>query len=164
MKGEFFMKTNLFFFILISALINAGCSSLSKSKIYKSFSLQSTASKIAYKSIDCSKGSGGDGIDAEGFELGRGGTGNTRPSSIRCDVIEKGNKEFSESDFIDALLSEVKKEIRGSGGTMTGSSRPSLSDFIVDYEVKGRRGKINVSGKRSGSSYNLTSEISEWSK
>jgi len=158
------MKTNLLFFILISGLINAGCSSLSNSKIYKSFSLQSIASKIAYKSIDCSKGASGDGIDAEGFELGRGGTGNTRSSSIRCDVIEKGNKEFSESDFIDALLSEVKKEIRGSGGMMTGSSRPSLSDFIVDYEVKGRQGKIKVSGKRSDSSYNLASEISEWTK
>ena len=158
------MKTNLLFFILISGLINVGCNSLLKSKTYKGFSLQNIASKTAYKSIDCSKGTGGDGIDAEGFELGKEGTGNTRPSSIRCEVIEKGNMEFSESDFIDALLSEVEKEIRGSGGTMTGSSRPSLSNFIVDYEVKGRQGKINVSGKRDGSSYNLTSEITESTK
>jgi len=158
------MKTNILVFILIGGLINTGCSTLSKSKIFNSFSLQSITSKTAHKSIDCSKGTGGDGIDAEGFELGRGGTGNSRPSSIRCEVIEKGNKEFSESDFIDALLSEVEKGVRGSDGTITKSSRPSLSNFTVDYEVKGRQGKINVSGKRNGSSYNLTEEISEWTK
>ncbi len=85
-------------------------------------------------------------------------------SSISCEVIEVGNNRFSESNFIDALLREVEKEIKVSGGTVTGSSRPGLSNFIVDYQVKGRQGKINVSGKRNGLSYNLTSEISEWTK
>jgi len=75
-----------------------------------------------------------------------------------------GNKIFSESDFIDALLKEVEGEIKVSGGTKTGSSKPGLSNFIVDYEVRGRQGKINVSGKRDGSFYNLTAEISEWTK
>jgi hypothetical protein len=73
-------------------------------------------------------------------------------SSIRCEIMEVGNNVFSETDFIDALLSEVKKEIKVGGGTMTGSSRSSLSNFIVDYEVEGRQGKINVTGKRNDSS------------
>lgn len=158
------MKTNILFFILTAGLINAGCTSLSKSNIFTSFSLQSIASKTAYKAIDCSKGTGGDGISAEGSGLGIGGTDNMQLSSISCEVIEVGNNRFSESNFIDALLREVEKEIKVSGGTVTGSSRPGLSNFIVDYQVKGRQGKINVSGKRNGLSYNLTSEISEWTK
>lgn len=158
------MKTSILFFILTVGIMNAGCSSLSKSNIFKSFSLQSVASKTTHKTIDCSKGTGGDGIDAEGGAFGRGGTGNIQLSSIRCEIIEVGNNVFSETDFIDALLSEVKKEIKVGGGTMTGSSRSSLSNFIVDYEVEGRQGKINVSGKRNDSSYTLTSEIREWTK
>jgi hypothetical protein len=163
-KESFVMKTNILFFILTVGLINAGCSSLSKSNIFKSFSLQSTVSKTGYKNIDCSKGTGGDGADAEGFAFGRGGTENMQPSSIRCEIIQVGNKEFSESDFIDAFLREVEKEIKAGGGTLTSSSRPSLSSFIVGYEVKGRQGKINVSGKRDGSAYHLRGEISEWTK
>ena len=158
------MKTNILFFVLTAGVMNAGCSSLSNSNIFERFSLQSIASKTSYKNIDCSKATGGDAVDAEGSEFGRGGTGSLRPSTIRCEVIEAGNKGFSETDFIDALLSEVEKEIKVSGGTMTGRSRPSLSNFVVDYEVRGRQGKINVSGKRNDSSYDLTSEIREWTK
>jgi hypothetical protein len=142
--------------------MNAGCSSLSKSKIFENFSLQTIASKAAYKYIDCSKGSGSD--DFSGFGAGRGGTGSVRPSTIRCEVIKVGNIEFNESDFFDALLSEVEKEIKVSGGTITRKNRPGLNNFVVDYEVNGRQGKINISGKRSGVSYDLTSEIREGTK
>jgi hypothetical protein len=158
------MKTNILFVILTAGLINAGRSSISKSNIFQGFSLQSTVSKMGYKNIDCSKGADGDGMVAEGSAVGRGGTENMQSSSIRCEIIQVENKEFSESDFIDGLLKEVEKEIKSGGGTTTGSSRPGLSNFIVNYEVKGRQGKINVSGKRDGSSYELRAEISEWTK
>jgi len=158
------MKTTILFFLLTTTVINAGCRSLSKSKIFESFSLQSIASKTAYKYIDCSKGSGGDAFDAEGFGAGKGGTGSVRPSNIQCEVIKVGNNEFNEADFFDALFSEVEKEIRVNGGTITRKSRPGLNNIVVEYEVKGRQGKINISGKRSASLYDLTSEISEATK
>ncbi len=67
------MKTTILFILFTTAVMNAGCSSLSKSKIFESFSIQNVASKTAYKYIDCSKGTGGDAFDAEGFKAGRGG-------------------------------------------------------------------------------------------
>ncbi len=93
-----------------------------------------------------------------------GGTGSVRPSTIQCEVIKVGNNEFSEADFFDALLSEVEKEIKANGGTMTRNSRPGFNNIVVEYEVKRRQGKINISGKRSASLYDLTSEISEATK
>ena len=156
------MKTNILFIILTACVINAGCSSLSKSKIFESFSLQSIATKSAYKNIDCSKTDSP--FEAEGFAAGRSGTDNMRPGTIRCEVIESGDNRFSESDLFDSLLGEVEKEIKGSGGTTTRKSRPGLNNFVVDYEVNGRQGKISISGKRDGSSYDLTSEIREATK
>jgi len=158
------MKTNILFVILTTGVLIAGCSSFSKSNIFKSFSLQSIASKTAYKNIDCSKGADGDAIEVEGSAVGAGGTSSARPSTIRCEIIERENKEFSETEFFDALLSEVEKEIKASGGTMARKGRPSINNFVVDYEVRRRQGKISVSGKRDGSSYELTSEISEKTK
>jgi hypothetical protein len=155
------MKTNIFFYILIAGvIINAGCGSLSKSTIFESFSLQNIVSKTGYKYIDCSKAAGDD-FAAEGSGIGKGGTVSVRPSTIQCEVINKG---FSETDLFDALLSEVEKEIKVNGGTITSKGRPSVNNLIVDYEVNGRQGKINISGKPPGSSYELTSEIREITK
>jgi hypothetical protein len=159
------MKSIILFFILIAGVMNAGCSSLSKSNIFDSFSLQDTAIKAAYKNIDCAKGAGGD--DAFSIEVSRAGskgTSSERPSTIQCEVIESGSNRFSETDLFDALLSEVKKKIKVNGGTSTSSSRPTLNNLVVDYEVNGRQGKIHISGRRNGSIYELTSEIREWTK
>jgi hypothetical protein len=156
------MKSTITYFILFIGILNAGCSSRTDSNILKSYSLQGIASKTAYKNIDCSKATSGD--DYEGSASGIGGTGSMRPSIIRCEVIEAGNNRFSEADLFDALLSEVEKEIKVNNGTITSKGRPGVSNFIVDYEVNGRQGKINISGKRLGSSYELTSEIREITK
>jgi hypothetical protein len=158
------MKINLLFLVLTAMLISAGCSSLSKSNIFKNFSLQNITKKTAYKAADCSKGSGGDGIEAEGSGFGAGGTSNTQSDSIKCQIIGVGDAKFIESDFIGAILIEAEKEIRANGATVTMSSRPSSSEFKVEYESKGRQGKINVSGNRNDSLYNLRSEISEWTR
>jgi hypothetical protein len=158
------MKTNPLFIVLTAILISAGCRSLSKSSIFKNFSLQSATKKAAYKAVDCSKGSGGDGIEVEGSGVGTGGTGNIQSDSIKCQIIEVGDAKFIESDFIDAILIEAEKEIKANGATVTMSSRLSSSEFYVEYESKGRRGKINVSGNRNNSLYNLRSEISEWTR
>ena|GEM_PF-6058167 len=83
---------------------------------------------------------------------------------MQCEVIKVGNNEFNEADFFDALFSEVEKEIKVSSGTITRKSRPGINSIAVEYEVKGRQGKINISGKRSATLYELTSEISEATK
>ena len=158
------MKTKLLFLVLTAILITAGCSSLSKSSTFKNFSLQNITKRTAYMAADCSKGAGGDGIDAEGSGAGAGGTSNILSNSIKCQIIEVGAAKFIENDFIGAILAEAEKEIKANGATVTTSSRPSSSEFKVEYESKGRRGKINVSGNRNDSLYNLRSEISEWTR
>jgi hypothetical protein len=142
------MKTNLLCLTLTAILISVGCSSISKSSIFKNLSLQNITKKTAYKAVDCSKGSGVDGFEAEGSGVGAGGTNNIQSDSIKCQIIEVGGAKFIENDFIGAVLIEAEKEIKANGATVTLSSRPSSSEFKVEYETKGRRGKINVSGNR----------------
>lgn len=86
----------------------------------------------------------------------------TRHSSATGFMINEDS--FDEREFMEALKSQIKKEIEASGGSIMASDSPQSNEFYFDYKSGSTEGRITVSGVRQGSYYSLKSSVYESSK
>lgn len=65
---------------------------------------------------------------------------------------------------MEALASQIKKEIEESHANITGSASPAPNEFYVDYKDGNIKGRITISGSARGQSYVLKANVEESNK
>jgi hypothetical protein len=133
---------------------------VSKSRFFKSFSLEDAVKKVGHKGIDCFSSPS----DAEAFEVGRSGILRYKPIPIECQIKEGSGNEFVESEFMRALHDEIEKVMKASGASVTRDDTPSSNNIYIEYKSGRIQGWIKISGERKGDRYNLRAELEERTK
>jgi hypothetical protein len=152
------------------AMFGGGCRMLAhmqQSAFFSRFVLDRSVKATDYKGIDSTRGAGGGGgIGGTTGGIGPGGADvhSSSTSTASFTMKEEGENKFKESEFIDALASQIKKEIEESRASITGSGSPASSEFYVDYKDGNIKGRITISGSASGQSYVLKANVDESNK
>lgn len=163
------MKTTLLA-LMAATVFGGGCRTLvqmQQSAFLSRFMLDSSVKATAYKGIDFTRGPGGSsGIGGATGGIGPGGRDvhSSSTSTTGFMINEEGENKFTESEFIEALTSQIKKEIEESRGNITGSGSPASSEFYVDYKDGNIKGRITISGSASGQFYVLKANVDESNK
>ena len=76
-------------------------------------------------------------------------------------INQEGDNRFIESEFMEALTAQIKKEIEDNHATITGIGRPASNEFYVEYKDGNIKGRITISGSASGQSYVLKANVDE---
>lgn len=79
-------------------------------------------------------------------------------------INQDGENKFNESEFMEALTSQLKKEIEENSGRITGSGSPSSNEFYINYKDGNINGRITISGSDRGQPYVLNANVDETSK
>ncbi len=85
-------------------------------------------------------------------------------STASFTINQEGENKFNESEFIEALASQIKKEIEESHASITGSGSPASNEFYFDYKDGNIKGRITISGSATGQSYALKGNLDESNK
>lgn len=147
-----------------------GCHTLMhipQSSFLSKFSLERSVKQIAYKGINNSPGPGGrigGGSGIGGGTIGPGGNKAGLSSTTAFMINQEGDNRFIESEFMEALASQIKKEIEESHANITGSASPAPNEFYVDYKDGNIKGRITISGSARGQSYVLKANVEESNK
>jgi hypothetical protein len=131
------------------------------------FSLERSAKDTAYKGIHNSPGPGGSIGGASGIGGGTIGPRGTKAglSSFTGFMInEVGENTFKESEFMEGLASQIRKEIEDNHANITGSGGPTSNGFYVDYKDENIKGRITISGSVRGQVYLLKANVEESTK
>ena len=151
-------------------VIDGGCRMfvpLHQSAFFSRFVLDSSVKATAYKGIDTAHGAGGGGGlggTTGGIGPGRADVHSSATSTAGFTITQEGANKFNESEFIEALASQIKKEIEDSHASITGSGSPASNEFYVDYKDGNIKGRITISGSATGQSYVLKGNIDESNK
>lgn len=153
-----------------SAMFCGGCSMfahMQQSAFFSRFNLDRSVKATAYKGIDSAHGPGGGG----GMGGTAGGVGphraNVRSSSTSTAgfmIYEQGDNKFQESEFLEVLTSQIKKEIEDSHANITATGTPAPNEFSVDYKDADIKGRIVISGSARGKYYDLKASVDESNK
>jgi hypothetical protein len=164
------MKRTLLLLVAV-AMFGEGCRMLGhmqQSAFFSRFVIDRSVKATFYKGIDAARGPGGSGGSIGGTTGGIGPGGrDVRSSSTSTAgfvVNEEGENKFNESEFMEALASQIKKEIEESHANITGSGSPTSNEFYVDYKDGNIKGRITISGSARGQSYVLNANVDESNK
>ncbi|MEK6323644.1 MAG: hypothetical protein AABN33_18540 [Acidobacteriota bacterium] len=156
--------------VLVPIAMVVGCHRLvhiSQSTFLSKFSLERSAKQTAYKGIDNSPGPGGRTGGSSGLGGGTSGPRGTnvlQSSTTGFMINQDGENKFYESEFMEALTSQLEKEIEENSGRIIGRESPSSNEFYIDYEDGNINGRITISGSDRGQSYVLKAKVAETSK
>ena len=144
--------------------IAGGCNTLEhipQSSFLSKFSLERSVKQTAYKGINHSQGPGGSigGISGGTSEVG--GNRASLSSSTAFMIYQEGVNRFIESEFMEALASQTRKEIEERGASITGSGSPAPNEFYVDYKDGKINGRITILGSARGQFYVLDANVNE---
>lgn len=160
------MKRSLLVLAAVT-IVGGGCRTLMQSAFLSGFRLDRTVKATAYKGIDSTRAAdvgGSIGGSAGGIGPRGANVHSSSTSTAGFMIYEEGEKKFNESEFIEALASQIKKEIEESHANITGSASPASNEFYVDYTEGKIKGRITISGSTSGRSYLLKANVDEGSK
>jgi hypothetical protein len=145
------MQTRLLALIALLTMAG-GCHLLKRvpqSAFLSSFSLDRSVKQTAYKGINNSGGSsatlGGD-VGMGGGTLGPRGAKASLCSATAFMINQDGDNKFMESEFMQALASQIKKEIEDNHASVTGIGPQPLNEFYVEYKDGTTKGRITISG------------------
>src|SRR5580765_3561284 len=154
------MKRTLLVLVAVT-MFCAGCrmfAHMQQSAFLSKFMLDRSVKATAYKGIDSSRGpGGGGGIGGTTGGIGPSGASvhSLSTSTVGFTIKEEGENKFNESEFIEALTSQIKKEIEESHASVTGSGSPTSNEVYIDYKDGNIKGRITISGSGSGQYYVL---------
>ena len=148
-------------------LLGAGCN-IHRSGFLSKFSLDGSVKDVGYKGIVTGRGPGGVGGSIGGSTGGIGPGGGDVRSSVSSAtsflINEEGENRFVESEFLEGLGSQIRKQIEESHGNVIASGSAAPNEFYVDYKEGDLKGRITISGSARGQSYVLKSNIEESNK
>lgn len=151
-------------------LLGGGCRMfvhMQQSAFFSRFVLDRSAKATAYKGIGSAHGPGGSsglGGATGGIGPGRTDVHSSATSTAGFTINQEGANKFNESEFIEALTSQIKKEIEESHASITGSGSPTSNEFYIDYMDGNIKGRITISGSDSGQYYVLKANVDESNK
>lgn len=163
---EIAMKSTLFVLGVLT-MFGPGCrmfAHMQQSRFFSRFVLDRTVKASGYKGIDFRNGAGGGGgIGGTTGAIGSRGTDvqSSSTSTAGFTLNELGGDPFNEDEFIEALASQIKKEIVESNADITAGGRTSSNEFYFDYHERNIRGRISISGSATGQSYLLKATVDE---
>lgn len=152
------------------AMFGPGCRMLAhiqQSAFYSGFILDKSVKATAYKGMDTTHGAGGGsgmGGTAGGIGPGRSYVHSSSTSTAGFTMYEEGENKFNESEFIEALVAQIRKEIEESHASITGSGNPVSNEFYFDYKDGNIKGRITISGSASGRLYTVQANVDENNK
>ena len=156
--------------IIALAAATGGCHTLMhvpQSSFLSKFSLEKSVKQTAYKGINHSPGPGGSIGGGSGIGGGTSGPHGTKAglsSTTGFMINQEGDNKFNESEFIEALTSQIKREIGESRASITGSGNPAPNESYVDYKDGNINGRITVSGSAQGRAYVVQANVEESDK
>jgi hypothetical protein len=140
---------------------------MQQSAFFSRFVLDRSVKATAYKGIDSAHGAGGGsglGGTTGGIGPGRADVRSSATSTAGFTINQEGANKFNESEFIEALASQIKKEIEESHASITASGNTASNEFWVDYKDGNIKGRITISGSAKGQSYLLKGNVDESNK
>lgn len=137
-----------------------------QSAFLSKFSLERSVKQTAYKGINNSPGPGGriGGESGIGGTIGPRGTKVDLSSTTAFMTNQEGDNKFNESEFMEALASQIKKEIEENRCSITASGSPALNEFYSEYKDGNIKGRITISGSGRGEYYVLRANVDEGNK
>jgi len=158
--------------LLLAATItvSGGCRTLvhmQQSAFFSKFVLDKSVKATAYNGIDFTSGAGGgSGIGGSAGGIGTRGIDvhSSSTSTAGFSIIEEGENRFQESQFIEALASQIKKEIVENNADITAGGSISSNEFYFDYHERDIKGRITIVGSAMGQSYLLKATVDESNK
>jgi hypothetical protein len=149
---------------VMTLLLSAGCTaymSFLQSPFFAKFSLRELVEKNkSHLGMNCTAGGGGGGIGTGTGGVGRGGSHFHKGESFSC-LIDSA-EQFDERGFVAALKQTVETELDQSEAKITASANRDASSFYFEYTIKGIRGKVEVSGRKTpGNYYSLVADLDE---
>lgn len=155
--------------LIAVTIVAGGCHVLTQithSAFLSKFSLEKSVRQIAYRGINNSPGStariGGDIAIGAGSISPRAAAASLS-SSTAVMINKDGDDKFVESELLEALTSQIKKEIEDSKAIVTGSGNPTANAFYFEYKNDKINGRISIAGSRSraGEYYLLSAKVDE---
>ena len=160
------MKRTLLALMLVAVFVG-GCHLLvhiPQSAFLSRFSLERSVEQIAYKGVNKSPGPGariGGDVGMGGGTMGARGAKASLSSATAFMINQEGDNRFIESEFMEALTAQIKKEIEDNQATITGIGRPASSEFYVEYKDGSVSGRITISGSAAEEYYVLRAKVDE---
>lgn len=148
-----------FFTVLLLAAGGIACMSSQTAFLYK-FSLKDLVERS--KSIggpNCSAGGGGDGIGVITGASGKGPSQFRKGETLSCQITDA--EQFDEAKFIEALKTTVEEDLDTSKAKIVSSDNPEATEFYFEYALEDVKGRVQISGTRSGNYYSLNAELEE---
>jgi hypothetical protein len=152
------------------ALVCGGCRMfvhMQQSAFFSRFVLDRSVKATAYKAMGSAYGPGGSsglGGATGGIGPGRADVHSSSTSTAGFTIKEEGENKFNESEFIEALAAQIKKEIEESSASITGTGGAAPNKFFVDYKDGNIKGRITISGSATGQVYAVQANIDESNK
>jgi len=130
------------------------------------FSLDRSVKQTAYKGITNPAGPGatiGGDVGMGGGTIGPRGTKASLSSGTAFMINQEGDNKFIESEFMESLTSQIKKEIEDNHASVIGSGTQAPNGFYIAYKDGSTNGRITISGKGStaGEYYILRAQVDE---
>jgi hypothetical protein len=154
---RFQVTQRLWLTTLLAILVtNSGCSALmhlSSSSFLSKFSLEDLvkSNRSPYGRACANGGMGGAGVGAS--SIGRRQSSSYKSSSFSCQIDAAGENTFDGTAFIASLKADVEKEINDSGAKVINQGSSDPAGFYFEYRDGAVRGRIDISGKKSGANY-----------
>lgn len=139
-----------------------------QSTFLSKFSLERSVKQISYKGVDNTSERDGRRVAVAGGSSGMGsgyigkrGTNAHLSATTAFRICQEGDNKFIESEFMEALASQIKKEIQESRAIIAGSGSPTSNEFYVEYKDGNINGRITISGSQQGEYYVLNANVDE---
>lgn len=155
----------MFMTLLIAPLIGNGCTrvfmNLSSTSFLSNFSLEDLVKKNSSPSGQLCAGGGMGGGGGTFSSAGHGRSSSHKSTSFSCQIKSSGESGFDEAAFLASLKVDVEKEIGTSGAKVVGEESSGPAGFYFEYIQQDIRGRVEISGKKSGSFYTLEAKLIE---
>jgi len=156
--------TTLIAFAICLALLYSSCVWSRETSFFSNFSIRQFVehSKSSVELICDSAGDGGGGIGSHAGGISSGGThfNAHKSDSFACRL--KSNDSFDETKFFSILKLDVERALNDNGAQITDSGSTGSANFYFAYALKNVRGRVQVSGTRTGTDYyNVRADLDE---
>ena len=142
--------------LLCFALLCASCRWSPETSFFSNFSTRELVERNKSSAGLTCDPMGGGGGGADGSRTGGIGPGGTHFNSHKGDSFAcrlKSTDSFDETKLFSALRLDVEQALRDNGAQITDSGSTGAANFYLAYALKNVRGRVQVSGRRTGRDY-----------
>jgi len=149
---------------IFAAFICIACMHSKESSFFQSFSVRAlVAENSSDYGLDCSAAGGGGSSSAIWSGGPVSGQFHSHKShSCYCKLKADTEEYFGETALIAGLAAGVERAIVKSGARIIDGGKKDSTSFYFEYALEGRKGRVEISGKRlPANHYNLDANLEE---